>query len=55
VFSVRVFGGEKCGAEGVFIGALHGEEGIRLIQITEISRGDCARDGAEFVEILWKG
>jgi hypothetical protein len=52
---VRVLREEKCGVEGAFIGTLHGEEGKRLIRITEISRGDCARDRAEFIEILWKG
>jgi hypothetical protein len=31
VFLVRVLRGQKCGAEGVFIGALCGEEGKRLI------------------------
>jgi hypothetical protein len=54
-FLVRVLRGEKCGAEGVFIGALRCKEGKRLIRIAEISHGDCARDGAEFIEILWKG
>jgi hypothetical protein len=51
----RVLRGEVCGTEGGFIGALRGKGGKRLIRIAEISRGDCARDGVDFIEIPWKG